>query len=287
MKKSLEIIVPENVRPGKFLQKVIKKDGRTGINLPALVDGLKPEYLFGLAEDYKEWDAALEDCNSCQSHSHLMAQYHKVWSSLGIDLAIVKTGDKTVARCLVNLATGAMSNCYGEGHYLLYNRLKFAGFEEGELVPYSVIQDELQKGVTEKNDLGWQRENPKSKRYWYLETLRDNSEETEDIKNDMKFWCRSYHVDNDALKIVANQRRYERACRKQGVEIGNPVTVRVTVVRPISDEWEYRKGFESSERSEFYVDSVKTFVSVAYEHKEGWYPKENKIDTWWGTPEGE
>jgi hypothetical protein len=277
----LEINVPVGLRAGKYLQKIIIKEGLKDINLPSLVEGLNSVFEFSLAENYKDWDEALRFCNSCQSGEHTKELYHEVWTRLGISLAIVRKGGVIVGRCLVNVETNKMAQTYGEFHYILQARLKFAGFSEGELIAYEEIQEEMQERQDKKDSMGHEKR-PKSKTYYYEETLRDNSEEYKRMLLDRKFWRSMYDYDNEVSQKISAQRRYLKHIRKQGLKIGDPVTVKVVTTRPISDEWEYFKESTSVESSEIYLDSTRSFVQVVSNKKASWYKKAIKTEFWWG-----
>jgi len=277
----LEVNVPVGLRAGKYLQKIIIKEGLKDINLPSLVEGLNSVFEFSLAENYKDWEEALNNCHSCQSDDSIKELYHNVWTKMGVNLAIVRKGGKIVGRCLVNVETNKMAQTYGEFHYILQARLKFAGFSEGELIAYSEIQEELQNMQDKKDSMGHEKR-PKSKTYAYEETLRDNSEEYKRLLHNRKIWRGMFDYDNETSQKISAQRRYLKHIRKQGLKIGDPVTVKVVTTRPISDEWEYFKESTSVESSEIYLDFTRSFVQVVSNKKASWYKKAIKTEFWWG-----
>jgi hypothetical protein len=135
----LALTIPANIRAGKFLRRFAPDD--FGQDFSSLVESL--EFCPTLAKSEEEWKKALISCNSCQSRDQKTRNtYYKVWSQVdGVDLLVLRDkSGQTVARCLINRSRHAFAPIYGQKHYLLESRLRYAGYSQGEIAPAEAVR---------------------------------------------------------------------------------------------------------------------------------------------------
>lgn len=136
----LAIAIPAGRKAGKYLQKIYPVP-----DLSSLVKSLEYEGAeFKNALDYED---ALTDCQSCQSGRHEL--FYRVYSQLP-DIRFVGLTDKlgdVVARCLINVRRGTFAPTYGKYHFMLEQRLIFAGYEPGQIVDLKDVRPLLNRTI--------------------------------------------------------------------------------------------------------------------------------------------
>lgn len=172
------IEIKEGRRPGKVIRKKAPKG--FGEDFSAIVESLKYE-VEEVVETY-DWNEALISCNSCQSKNKETRElFRKVWGNIpkvSFINMFEKTTGNVVARCLINKKKKTHAPVYGEKHFLLESRLKFFGFEKGELVPTDVLENEVKKQI--KNSCNYSKDFPKSEIETKTEILSPLSEQEQE-----------------------------------------------------------------------------------------------------------
>jgi hypothetical protein len=130
----LNIVIPGDRKAGKYLQKIYPVS-----DLSALVKSL--DFCAVEFQSKKEWFLALDKCHSCQSGDN-SELFYRVYSQLP-DIKLIGLVDKNqtpVTRCLINTKNCTYAPIYGHGHFMLEQRLTFAGYEAGEVASKKEIK---------------------------------------------------------------------------------------------------------------------------------------------------
>ena len=254
----LEVVVPANMRPGKFLRRNAPAD--YGQDYSALVSSL--DYVLKFAGG-DEWDRALTLCTSCQSQPSTRKLYAAVWQHLGIELLIAldKKG-QIVARCLVDSKRSLSAPTYGPRHYILNSRLRYAGYTSGELRSRAEVREAVRAIAPECFKLV----DNHSRKYensvtlkrpdwamWALEEL--GPMESEGWLNlDRRKRCTERNRIRKDLKRTIN--RWRRWCRNVGVN------EEVEEITRVITSFARAKGEKEIIVQSLYVDYHKEFVKV-------------------------
>jgi hypothetical protein len=141
----LNIVIPAGRKAGKYLQKIFPVN-----DLSALVKSL--EYCAVVFESKKDYFSALDSCHSCQSGDAQAELFYRVYSQLSNIrfVGLIASGGTPVARCLINVKKCTYAPIYGRGHFMLEQRLQFAGYRPGDIATIEEIQpflDTVEKPV--------------------------------------------------------------------------------------------------------------------------------------------
>jgi hypothetical protein len=135
----LQITIPEGRKPGKYLQKTYNNIN----DLSSLVRSL--DYCPVEFETKDDFLLALTYCHSCQSKGNAPDLYYQVYSTLpNIKLIGLLKADKPTARVLINTKTSTFTRIYGPKHFLLKERLLYAGYKEGSITDVKEISPLLE-----------------------------------------------------------------------------------------------------------------------------------------------
>jgi len=283
--KKLQLAIPEGRRPGKYLRQ--KAPDGYGQDFSSLVESLN--YRVRIAQNLMDYAYALGDCHSCQSNSIMSREvYTDVWlKSKYVDLVIMVTpnGDfegEIVARALINDKAMTYMPAYGKGHYMLDDRLRYAGFKPGQIID----DDSLSKLTTEAEQVvchsyfltkipkskvkrtSYTTYNPTSR---YVKALHEYTEckiaspEKRAYMIKMAEWSEHEEqwLKEDLDDMKYSMHRWKQHCRIAGKPL-NSVSVerKIMIHEPLENRYKLVKSEDKVVSSSLYDDYKEDFVKV-------------------------